>query len=173
MTTSHADEKSHEQTSTGQAHSETVQTELHFPSILGYEKIARGAAEAWAEQIELPPDRVEDLKTAVAEACLNAIEHGNSLDRALQVTVMMIMTEGKLEVRVADVGDQVIPETLPTPVRGRSMRGWGMFFIKNLVDEMELRRLPDGSNEVRMAIYLAPPQVGETSRERRMNNRAR
>jgi serine/threonine-protein kinase RsbW len=165
MTTSNANEKLPEKAATGQAHAEAVQTKLYFPSILGYEKIARGAAEALGEQIELPPDRIEDLKTAVAEACMNAIEHGNSLDRALQVTVVMVMTGGKLEVRVADVGRQEIPETLPTPEIGRSMRGWGMFFIKNLVDEMELRRLPDGGNEVRMAIYLGPTHVGEARNE--------
>jgi serine/threonine-protein kinase RsbW len=129
---------------------------LYLPSILGYEKIARGAAEAHAEEIELAPERIEDLKTAVAEACMNAIEHGNNFERAVNVTVVMTITPDKLEVRVADVGRHPVPDPLPTP-GGGEMRGWGMFFIQNLVDEMEITRLPDGGNQVRMAIYLVPP----------------
>ncbi len=136
---------------------------LYLPSILGYEKIARGAAEALAEQIELPPERIEDLKTAVAEACMNAIEHGNNFERAINVTVIMTISLEKLEVRVVDVGRQPVPDPLPTP-GGGDMRGWGMFFIKSLVDEMEITRLPDGGNQIRMAIYLVrPAENGESS----------
>ncbi len=136
---------------------------LYLPSILGYEKIARGAAEALAEQIELPPERIEDLKTAVAEACMNAIEHGNNFERAINVTVIMTISLEKLEVRVVDVGRQPVPDPLPTP-GGGDMRGWGMFFIKSLVDEMEITRLPDGGNQIRMAIYLVrPTENGESS----------
>jgi serine/threonine-protein kinase RsbW len=129
---------------------------LYLPSILGYEKIARGAAEALAEQIELAPDRIEDLKTAVAEACMNAIEHGNDLERAINVTVIMTISPDKLEVRVVDIGRHPMPDPLPTPGGGDS-RGWGMFFIQNLVDEMEITRLPGGGNQIRMAIYLVRP----------------
>jgi serine/threonine-protein kinase RsbW len=134
---------------------------LYLPSVLGYEKIARGAAEALAEQMEFPPERIEDLKTAVAEACMNAMEHGNSLDRAFNVTVVMTITPDKLEVSVTDIGQQAIPEILPEP-GSNDMRGWGMFFIKNLVDEMEITRLPEGGNQVRMALYLIPPQTSES-----------
>jgi serine/threonine-protein kinase RsbW len=134
---------------------------LYLPSILGYEKIARRTAEALAEQMDFSPERIEDLKTAVAEACMNAIEHGNSLDRAINVTVVMTITPDKLEVRVADVGKQVVPATLPPPGSG-DMRGWGMFLIRNLVDEMEITRLPDGGNQIRMALYLVPPPKEDT-----------
>ncbi|MBI5957376.1 MAG: ATP-binding protein [Chloroflexi bacterium] len=129
--------------------------ELHLPSVLGYEKIARRAAEAVAEQMDFAPERIEDLKTAVAEACMNAIEHGNNENRAIHVTVQMLIMPDKLEVRVADVGHHTMPDQLPPPGSG-DMRGWGMFFIQNLVDEMQITRLPDGGNEVRMTLYLAP-----------------
>ncbi|MBN1563432.1 MAG: ATP-binding protein [Anaerolineae bacterium] len=141
-----------------QSEENVIKTELYLPSILGYEKIARGAVAALAEQIDLPADRIEDLKTAVAEACMNAIEHGNNLTSGINVTVAMLITADKLEVRVADVGVQVIPETLPAPGTSGSMRGWGMFFIKNLVDEMAIKRLPDGGNEVRMIIHITPTE---------------
>lgn len=133
----------------------TDNIELHLPSILGYEKIARRVAETVAEQMDFSPDRIEDLKTAVAEACMNAIEHGNNLDRAIQVSVQMLIMPDKLEVRVADMGLQAMPDDFSMPNSGDS-HGWGMFFIQKLVDEMEITRLPDGGNEVRMTLYLAP-----------------
>lgn len=126
---------------------------LYLPSILGYEKIARSAAEAMAQQMDFSPARIEDLKTAVAEACMNAIEHGNRLDQASVVTVVMAAAPDRLEVRVADSGQQPMPETLPTPAP-TDTHGWGFFFIEQLVDEMEITRLEDGGNQVRMVIHL-------------------
>lgn len=139
----------------GEVEVSSENVKLFLPSILGYEKIARGAAQALAEQIDMPEARIEDLKTAVAEACMNAIEHGNSLESGINVTVVMRISEDKLEVSVADVGEDAIPTDFEPG--SRPMRGWGMFFIRNLVDEIEISRLPEGGNEVRMAIYLVPP----------------
>jgi hypothetical protein len=51
--------------------------ELRIPSVLGFEKLAMDFAADVAKMMNVPEERVEDLKTAVAEACVNAIEHGN------------------------------------------------------------------------------------------------
>ncbi len=129
--------------------------EIFLPSVLGYEKVARNAAAAVAEEMGFSEDRIEDLKTAVAEACMNAIEHGNHEDRRTSVTVLLTAEPRQLEVKVADQGLTPIPDTFPTPKRADT-RGWGMFFITQLVDELEISRLPEGGNQVRMVIYLTP-----------------
>ena len=49
-------------------------------------------------------DRIEDLKTAVAEACINAIEHGNRLNEKLSVGVVLSAGADSLEVKVIDDG---------------------------------------------------------------------
>ena len=46
--------------------------QLHIPSELGYEKVAMAAAATLATKIGFSQDRIEDLKTAVGEACINA-----------------------------------------------------------------------------------------------------
>ena len=51
--------------------------EVSLPNRFGYERVAMECASSFAGMIGFSPDRVEDLKTAVSEACLNAIEHGN------------------------------------------------------------------------------------------------
>ncbi len=133
------------------------QVEIFLPSTLGYEKVARNAAEAVAEEMGFSADRIEDLKTAVSEACMNAIEHGNQEDRTTSVTVLLTAAPRQLEIKVADEGLQPMPEKIPPPGRpGEDNRGWGMFFITQLVDEVEITRLPEGGNQVRMVIYLTP-----------------
>lgn len=128
--------------------------EVFLPSTLGYEKVARDAAEAIAREMGFSEDRIDDLKTAVAEACMNAIEHGNLEDRSTSVTVLLSAAANHLEVRVEDRGRKSIPNPLPTPGGADKTRGWGMFFIQNLMDEVEITELPEGGNLVKMTIYL-------------------
>jgi serine/threonine-protein kinase RsbW len=137
----------------------TDQVGLHLPSAFGYERIARSAVETLAELVGFSPERIEDVKTAVAEACMNAIEHGNQLDRATSVTVLVTAGARYIEISVADEGKTPMPDHLPEPGRmdeGGNRRGLGMLFIRQLVDEMEITQLPEGGNQVRMVIYLTP-----------------
>ncbi|MGO4214149.1 ATP-binding protein, partial [Terriglobus sp. YAF25] len=57
--------------------------EVTLPSELGFEKVAMSTAASMAQLMGFSPDRIEDLKTAVAEACINAIEHGNQMNDTL------------------------------------------------------------------------------------------
>ncbi|CAG0967474.1 MAG: ATP-binding protein [Anaerolinea sp.] len=143
--------------------------EIFLPSTLGYEKVARNAAAAVAEEMGFSTDRIEDLKTAVAEACMNAIEHGNREDKTTSVTVLLTAAPNRLEVNVTDEGLTPMPDEFPKPGRTEEHnRGWGMFFITQLMDKVEISRLPVGGNQVRMTIYLQPEAEsgqGETKGE--------
>ncbi len=141
----------------------TERVEIFLPSTLGYEKVARSAAQAVAEEMGFSPDRIEDLKTAVAEACMNAIEHGNQESRAAAVTVLLTAEAEQLEVSVSDEGLTAMPDEFPTPGYGGENRGWGMFFISQLVDQVQITRLPAGGNQVRMVIYLTSSETSETA----------
>ena len=66
-------------------------------------------------------ERVEDLKTAVAEACINAMEHGNKLDEALSVGVILSVGADSLEVKVVDTGSGA-PGQTPRPISTRRCR---------------------------------------------------
>ena len=117
--------------------------ELRLPSRLGFEKVAMSAAATLASLMGFEPDRVEDLKTAIAEACINAMEHGNHFNDLLLVSVTFTMEDNTLEVRVRDCGSGVkdpIPHApnLERKLRGEeAARGMGMFLIQSLVDEAE------------------------------------
>jgi serine/threonine-protein kinase RsbW len=133
--------------------------ELNLPSRLGYEKVAMSAAASVAKLMGFDEERVEDLKTAVAEACINAMEHGNKLNESLSVGVILSMGDDSLEVRVVDNGSGA-PATKTTPdidkkMRGEeSSRGMGMFLIQALVDEAEWVSSPLSGSYTRMVIHL-------------------
>jgi len=140
-----------------------ITTELRLPSRLGFEKVAMNTAASVAQLMGFTEDRVEDLRTAVAEACINAIEHGNHLDEALNVLVVLAMDDNTLEVKVVDRGSGAT-KTITAPDIDRKMhgdeeaRGMGMFLIQALVDEAEWVKKPGGSY-ARLAIHLDKEKV--------------
>jgi serine/threonine-protein kinase RsbW len=134
--------------------------EVRLPSRLGFEKIAMGTAASVAKLMGFPDDRIEDLKTAVAEACINAIEHANRLDDSLSISVILSATDDSLEVKVVDEGKGVTRRPA-NPDIDRKMqgeeetRGMGMFLIEALVDEAEWVKGSKGKNSyVRLVIRL-------------------
>ncbi len=120
----------------------TTTVEVRLPSRLGFEKVAMSTAASVAKLMGFRPERIEDLKTAIAEACINAIEHGNRLNEKLSVGVVLSAGTDALEVKVMDDGKGM--KNQPTkPDIDRKMhgeedpRGMGMFLIQALVDEAE------------------------------------
>ncbi|KAA6457252.1 ATP-binding protein [Acidobacteria bacterium AB60] len=141
----------------------SANVEVRLPSRLGYEKVAMSTAASVAKLMGFREDRIEDLKTAVAEACINAIEHGNRLKEELSVGVVLSAGEDALEVKVIDDGKGL--KTLPAkPDIDRKIhgeedpRGMGMFLIQALVDEAEWVASANGkSSYVRLVIRLDSP----------------
>jgi serine/threonine-protein kinase RsbW len=135
--------------------------EVKLPSRLGFEKVAMGTAASVAKLMGFPDDRIEDLKTALAEACINAMEHGNKLNDNLCVGVILSVSEEALEVKVMDNGSG-ISRAPAKPDIDRKMhgeedpRGMGMFLIQSLVDEAEwVKESPGKGSYVRLVIKLA------------------
>jgi len=119
-----------------------ITTELRLPTQLGFEKVAMSTAASVAELMGFSPDRIEDLKTAVAESCINAIEHGNKLNEELSVVVTLTMGVEALEVCVRDHGPGVHREVHAPDIDRKMLgeedaRGMGLFLIQALVDEVE------------------------------------
>lgn len=119
-----------------------VLAELMAPSAPGNERqVMREVADLVAG-LNLPGARLERLKTAVAEATMNAMEHGNHYDPDLNVHIQVAASPAAVRVRITDHGGQrPIPAT-PTPdidaklAGEQSPRGWGLFLIRSMVDEM-------------------------------------
>ena len=116
--------------------------EVRLPSRLGYEKVAMSTAASVAKLMGFREERIDDLKTAIAEACINAIEHGNRLNEKLSVGVILSAGADALEIKVMDDGKgmktQPAKPDIDKKMHGEEdPRGMGMFLIQALVDEAE------------------------------------
>jgi serine phosphatase RsbU (regulator of sigma subunit)/anti-sigma regulatory factor (Ser/Thr protein kinase) len=116
--------------------------EFSLPSSEGNEREAMQRVGEAALSAGIEGERLEQLKTAVAEATMNAMEHGNHYDAGLPVEITVARSDSALSVRISDHGGgREIPETvapdLEAKLEGRqSPRGWGLFLIQNMVDEV-------------------------------------
>jgi len=138
----------------------STSVEVRLPSRMGFEKVAMSTAAAVARLMGFREDRVEDLKTAVAEACINAIEHGNRMNEKLSVGVVLSAGADALEVKVIDDGKGMKTKPhkpdIDKKIHGEEdPRGMGMFLIQALVDEAEWVAGTNGrSSYVRLVIRL-------------------
>ncbi|MBI3977825.1 MAG: SpoIIE family protein phosphatase [Chloroflexi bacterium] len=125
---------------------ESMRTLVTFtlPSEPGVEHLAMERVAEAVRELHLSARRLERLKTAVAEATMNAVEHGNQYRADAPVTIRVLASASTLAVAITDQGGgrpvhaAEIPD-LDAKLEGRqSPRGWGLFLIKNLVDEMRV-----------------------------------
>ena len=87
---------------------------ITLPNQVGYERIAMACAATFAKMVGLSPERIEDLKTIVAEASINAMQHGNKERPDAKVIVLMNFTDDTIFVSVQDEGEG-FEEFLPDP----------------------------------------------------------
>lgn len=135
--------------------------ELRLPSRLGYERVAMDAASSVAARMGFEEDRIASLKTAISEAVTNAIEHGNQHDEAMKVVVVLMVRDNRLLVSITDHGKKPIDPaslsqtpTIEAAFEREDKGGWGIWLIRELVDEVEFTTAPSGGNQVRMVIHL-------------------
>jgi anti-sigma regulatory factor (Ser/Thr protein kinase) len=132
----------------------------------GNEREAMRLVAAAAAPFALAPERLERLKTATAEATMNAMEHGNGYRRDLDVVVRVSADADALTVAISDRGGaRPLPPAdapdLDAKLAGRqSPRGWGLFLIERMVDE--LRQSSDGDRHtVELVMHLEGGRDGQ------------
>ena len=117
---------------------------LSVPSEPGNERRAMEEVAATVKGLGLPDRTLERLKTAVAEATMNAMEHGNHYRAELPVIIEVAASDAELSVKITDEGSGPPAFHSETPdleakLEGmQTPRGWGLFLIKSMVDEMNV-----------------------------------
>ncbi len=135
-------------------HGGELDVEFEIASEPGSEREASERVAEAVASLALPQATLERLKTAVAEAAMNAIEHGNESRPELPVEVRVRTAGGVLRVRIADQGRGVLPEPetpdLEAKLAGlQKPRGWGLYLIRSMVDDVRIE-----SDGTRHAIEL-------------------
>jgi anti-sigma regulatory factor (Ser/Thr protein kinase) len=128
---------------------------FELPSEPGNERLALARVADSVRGLGLPEGRLEKLKTAVAEATMNAIEHGNKNCAEIPVEIEVTLDGDEIIVAISDQGGEEFaatasaeafaatasaeePDLLKKLDGGQSPRGWGLFLIRNMVDAMDV-----------------------------------
>ena len=139
--------------------------EVILPNQIGYERIATASSASFAKMFGFSPARIEDLKTVVAEAAINAMQHGNKGRPDAAVTIRMNLKDDTIYVTVTDDGEG-IKKIYPKPDIDRIIDnldppiGFGTFLIKQLVDDVDFNIRTEKGNGLRMAIKKSEPDQG-------------
>jgi serine phosphatase RsbU (regulator of sigma subunit)/anti-sigma regulatory factor (Ser/Thr protein kinase) len=137
----------------------SVLADFELPSAPGNERQAMELVERAVADVGLDAARLERLKTAVAEATMNAMEHGNEYRSDRPVRVRVLRAGARLRVRVTDrggAGELAEPEApdMEAKLEGRQKpRGWGLFLIEKMVDEARVTS-EGGSRTVELVVRL-------------------
>ncbi|HJP93690.1 MAG TPA: ATP-binding protein [Pyrinomonadaceae bacterium] len=120
------------------------------------ELIAANTAEQIAKRLTFRPEAINQIKTAIVEACINASEHSFSPDR--KIYQRFRVESDRLVITISSRG--VVPANLNGANSGaeakkaaEERRGWGLKLIRTLMDEVEFERVDDGTS-LRMTKYL-------------------
>jgi anti-sigma regulatory factor (Ser/Thr protein kinase) len=119
-------------------------------SVPGNERAAIARVSDSVAGLNLPGRRLERLKTAVAEATMNAIEHGNDNRCDLAVDIEVVLSGDEIIVGITDSGGRgdtgrldeggggEVPDLARKLSGEQGPRGWGLHLIRHMVDDMEV-----------------------------------
>ena len=123
----------------------TALTSFSLPGGEGNEREAMDRVAAAVADLNLAPDRLERLKTAVSETAMNAIEYGSQGRDDVSFDVDVEVTATDVVVRITDHAlSGAIPSDAEVPDIDRKLageqkpRGWGLFLIEHMVDAMDV-----------------------------------
>ena len=135
-----------------------VHLEIH--STIEALDLVQAVTEHIARTLGLDEESLHWTTMAVRESVVNAINHGNAGDPAKIVFIDYTTTESTpagFIVCVRDQGNGFDPDAIKDPLSPENMlntSGRGVFLIRQFMDDVQIRRAPEGGMEVRMVKHL-------------------
>ena len=137
---------------------ETREVHLTIPVAPEMEIAATAQVAALGEWMEMARDKIDEVKMAVVEACINAFEHSQTPDRKVEIDFRIGFSadaerRAYLEVDVADSGKGFDPSRVDTPefaekLKSKRKRGWGIRIIESLMDDVRIESGEHGTRIV-------------------------
>lgn len=133
---------------------------IMFDGLPGAEQEVVRRVALFAASCGFSAESIADIKTAVEEACLNAIEHAVPFSSNRSIDARCFFSENVLSIEIQSEGKSfVIPDEKPdiqAKVEGREpSRGWGLYLIRSLANSVAVESTLDGTS-VRMNFILQP-----------------
>lgn len=129
---------------------------LTLPMLPDMELTASKTACAMGEHIRMSPDKIDEIRMAVVEACINAFEHSQAKSQDVKVVFTVLGQEDDpqgLQIAIRDRGVGFDPGEVAEPaieqkLKAVSKRGWGLKIIRGLMDEVDIRSDDDGTTVI-------------------------
>jgi serine/threonine-protein kinase RsbW len=117
------------------------------------------------ESFRFDDREVFSIKLALEEALVNAIKHGNQMDRSKKVHISCRIGPERFEIDIADEGEGFNPEDVPDPMAAENLErpcGRGLLLIRHYMTEVTFH--PPGNrlsmSKIRSANNGALPKKG-------------
>lgn len=129
------------------------QIKMTFESLSENVGIARVSAAAFAAQIDLTLNDIEEIKVAVSEAVSNSVIHGYG-ERIGLIELIMTLYEDKMEFIITDYGQGIADIELarqPSYSTDPERMGLGFVFMESFMDELFVQSEPGKGTTVKMS----------------------
>jgi serine/threonine-protein kinase RsbW len=139
---------------------------LEFTSAFEMLDFVQVVSDHLSRRVGLDEDAMHWVGVAIRESVINAIKHGNRNDATKRVFVEFGTSMGdvpELSIRVRDQGEGFDPERVANPLDPENLlksSGRGIFLIRNFMDDVQLKRAPEGGMEIRMLKRVQPVDDG-------------
>ena len=118
-------------------------------------QVIRAVVSQYGRLLDLGEGEIFRLKTAVDEACANAIRHSYGGDAGQRLILTFTLSEDRLEILLRDFGKKPDPERLrPQKEDPTTPGGLGLPLILNVMDEVAYDLSLEKGCALRMVKYL-------------------
>lgn len=151
----------------------TRSTRLFIVAQQDNETVAAGMAEKIARRSGFDEGDIGQIRTAVLEGCLNAIEHSSNAEKEVRLT--FVETSSALEICIENEGPAFDPLTVEEPslaekIKSENKRGWGIKLMREFMDEVLYEHTNRGVR-LRLIKRLPPAGLGASGAVDRGSNR--
>lgn len=115
------------------------------------ELIAAYAVEELARRHSFKTKAINQIKTALVEACINATEHSHSPDR--KIYQKFKVEDDKITITISNRGLRFKGKDTKEIIPDEGRRGWGLKLMKSLMDEVKFEQVDDGT-KISLVKYL-------------------
>jgi serine/threonine-protein kinase RsbW len=131
-----------------------MRIELKLPSQMAFLGVPDAVLMEIGSDLDCPRQLIEELGTAVIEACTNAMEHGNKLAAEQIVELHIDLNADRLVVSVYDQGLGFDYANWQPAEELLRERGRGILIMREFTDELEYKRAADGRFQVKLTKHL-------------------
>jgi serine/threonine-protein kinase RsbW len=129
----------------------TNEYEMIVPMGDDTELIAAHAVEEIARRYSFAPKAINQIKTALVEACINATEHSHSPDQ--KIYQKFSVEDDKIVITISNRGLRLADKKAVEVTPGDDRRGWGLKLMRTLMDEVKFEQVDDGTR-ISMVKYM-------------------